>query len=262
VPSRSQHERALRAGAWLALVGVAASLAAGCGGSGSSGKPRLTVSAAASLKGAFERYGRDFPDAQVRFSFGGSDELAAQIRQGVKPDLYAAANVKLSAQLFSEGLLEKPVPFARNRLVIAVPAGSSRVRALSDLARNGVKLVVGAPSVPIGSYTRALLERLPRVQRERILANVRSQEPDVTGVVGKLTEGAADAGFVYATDVIASGGRLDAIELPKRLRGRVAYAVGILPGIEHEQLARAFVSGLLSGRGRAALLEAGFEPPR
>jgi len=255
------HERALRVGAWLALAAVAASLAAGCGG-GSGGKPRLTVSAAASLKGAFERYGRDFPDAQVRFSFGGSDELAAQIRQGVKPDLYAAANVKLPAQLFDQGLLEKPVPFASNRLVIAVPAGSSSVRSLSDLARHGMKLVVGAPSVPIGSYTRALLERLPGVQRERILGNVRSQEPDVTGVVGKLTEGAADAGFVYVTDVIGSGGKLDAIELPERLRGRATYAAGILPGTKHEQQARAFVSGLLSGRGRAALLEAGFEPPR
>ena len=33
------------------------------------------------------------------------------------------------------------------------------------------------------------------------MANVRSEEPDVKGVVGKLTQGAADAGFVYLTDV-------------------------------------------------------------
>ena len=43
---------------------------------------------------------------------------------------------------------------------------------------------------------------------------MRSNEPDVTGIVGKLTQGAVDAGFVYVTDVNATGGELKAIELP------------------------------------------------
>ena len=73
----------------LALVLLVAVLA-GCGGGSS--KPALTVSAAASLKQAFTRYGTQFRDAQARFSFAGSDALAAQIEQGVKPDVYAAAN--------------------------------------------------------------------------------------------------------------------------------------------------------------------------
>src|SRR5699024_2392233 len=68
---------------------------AGTGGSGSGGTPTLTVSAAASLQQAFTAYGRRFTAARARFSFAGSDELAAQIRQGVKPDVYAAANAKL-----------------------------------------------------------------------------------------------------------------------------------------------------------------------
>ena len=43
--------------------------------------------------------------------------------------------------------------------------------------------------------------------------NVRSNEPDVKGVVGKLTQGAADAGFVYRTDLVDG---LKAITLPVR----------------------------------------------
>ncbi len=67
------------------------------------GKPQLTVSAAASLKTAFTEYGKQFPDADARFSFAGSDELAAQIEQGVKPDVFAAANTKLPDDALRQG---------------------------------------------------------------------------------------------------------------------------------------------------------------
>src|SRR4051794_38793209 len=177
---------------------------AGCGGAND--KPELTVSAAASLKHAITDYAGHFDPATVRFSFAGSDELAAQIRQGVEPDVFASANTKLPDQLHAKGLVEQPVVFAANRLVLAVPSGS-RIAGLDDLADGRVNLVVGAASVPVGSYTRQVLDRLPAAQAHAILARVRSEEPDVGGIVGKLTQGAADAGFVYATDVEAAGGK-------------------------------------------------------
>ena len=55
---------------------------------------------------------RDYDGAQLRFSFAGSDELAAQIRKGVKPDVFAAANTKLPEALAKEGRVETPVVFA------------------------------------------------------------------------------------------------------------------------------------------------------
>ena len=91
------------------------------------------MSAAASLKKAFTDYGKQFKDADARFSFAGSDELAAQIEQGVKPDVYAAANTKLPDELYAKGLVEKPTVFAGNRLVLAVPADSAKVTSLEDL---------------------------------------------------------------------------------------------------------------------------------
>ena len=96
----------------------------------------------------------------MRLSFAGSDELAAQIRQGVKPDVYAAANTALPEELHADGLLSEPVEFATNELVIAIPAGSTSAR-LADLRREGTKVAIGSESVPIGSYTRELLARLP-----------------------------------------------------------------------------------------------------
>jgi molybdate transport system substrate-binding protein len=77
-----------------------------CGGGDPAGTPELTVSAAASLKTAFTSYGKQFSPARARFSFAGSDALAAQIEQGVKPDVYAAANTKLPDELYRRGLVE------------------------------------------------------------------------------------------------------------------------------------------------------------
>jgi molybdate transport system substrate-binding protein len=223
--------------------------------------PQLTVSAAASLKTAFTAYGERFSGADARFSFAGSDELAAQIRQGVAPDVYAAANTKLPDELFAEGLVEKPTVFAGNRLVLAVPAEDGAVAALEDLEGDGVTIAIGAADVPVGTYTRTVLEKLPASRRSAILANVRSEEPDVAGITGKLTQGAVDAGFLYSSDVSATAGALKAIELPEDLQPSVAYGVAVVKGTEHPEQARAFVAGLLDGAGARALADAGFLPP-
>ena len=228
---------------------------------GDGGKPQLTVSAAASLKTAFTEYGKQFPGADARFSFAGSDELAAQIEQGVKPDVFAAANTKLPDALYDKGLVEKPTVFAGNRLVLAVPADDAKVDSLEDLEGGGVKLAIGAEDVPIGAYTRTVLDKLPAAQRKAILANVRSEEPDVAGITGKLTQGAVDAGFLYVSDVRATDGKLKAIELPDELQPAVAYGVAVVKGAKQPEQARAFIAGLLDGAGAQALEDAGFEPP-
>jgi molybdate transport system substrate-binding protein len=249
-------------GILLALLVLAV---AGCGDDRVSGsgahKPQLTVSAAASLKTAFTEYGKQFPDADARFSFAGSDDLAAQIEQGVKPDVYAAANTKLPDALYDKGLVDKPTVFAGNRLVLAVPADGARVASLQDLAADGVTIAVGAKDVPVGSYTRAVLDNLPAAQRTAILANVRSEEPDVAGITGKLTQGAVDAGFLYVSDVRATDGTLKAIELPADLQPAVAYGVAVVKGAKHGEEAKKFIAGLLDGAGARALADAGFEPP-
>jgi molybdate transport system substrate-binding protein len=244
----------------ITALAVAAAVA-GCGGgsSGGAGKkkgPELTVSAASSLKTAFLTY-----HSHERYSFAGSDVLAAQIRAGARPDVYAAADTKLPQALYKAGLVDKPVVFAGNRLVLAVPAKGKKVKSLADLAKPGVTIAAGSASVPVGSYTRQAIGRLPGPQAKKILANIRSNEPDVAGVVGKLTQGAVDAGFVYASDVQAAGARLTAIQLPASAQPKVAYAAAVVKGTKLHHKASGFVKGLLTGRGAAALKGAGFDPP-
>jgi molybdate transport system substrate-binding protein len=243
----------------LALPGALAvvSALAGCG---SGAEPALTVFAASSLQEPLGAYGKSFGGAEVRTSFAGSDTLAAQIRQGAGPDVFAAADTGDPAELHREGLVGKPVVFAANELVIAVPTGSA-VASIEDLTRPGTSIVIGDPSVPVGSYTREALAHLPTSRRAAILANVRSEEPEVSSVVAKLVGGAADAGFVYVTDVEATGGELKAVPLPPGLQPEIAYAAAVVSGSGERQLAQRYLDGLLEGKGETELHRAGFLPP-
>jgi molybdate transport system substrate-binding protein len=250
-----------------ALVALAIG-AAGCGGDDDSGggsgssATRLVVSAASSMTKALEECAPRFGDeenADVRLSFGGSDELAAQIQQGAPVDVYAAANTKLPYQLHADGKLDQPVEFATNKFVLAVPKESD-IESVHDLTKDGTKIAIGSESVPIGSYTRETLSKLPPDEEKAILANVRSNEPDVKGIVGKLTQGAADAGFVYVTDVNAASGELQAIELPSELEPQVTYGAGVVTKTKEPEVARRFVDGLAEGTCAGSLEKAGFGP--
>ena len=249
----------MRRAAASLLAGVAV---AGCGGptAGAARPQPVIVSAAASLTEALRACARSDPGLEPRLSFAGSGELAGQLRRGVEPDVYLAADTRLPQELAAEGLVERPVALATNDLVLAVTAGSS-IDELDDLSALGTTLVLGSESVPVGSLARRVLGRLPAAREQAILANVRSEEPDVKGVVGKLVQGAADAGFVYDTDVRATRGALRAIRLPAELRPSVVYRGAVVDGAPHPQAARAYLSSVIAGACARSLRRAGFEPP-
>jgi len=251
------------AGASLAMLAFAA--APGCGddsedsGEESADQPELVVFAASSLGPAFEAYEPEFEGADVRFSFAGSDDLAAQIRQGVAPDVYAAANTELPDALAEEGLLEQPDTFVTNELVLAVPAGSE-IDDVADVEQPGVSLAIGDEDVPVGTYTREVLDELGSGPSEAVLENVASSEPDVSGIVAKLTQGAVDAGFVYRSDVESTDGELEGITLPSEVSPDVAYGIAVTTDAKQPELAQEFVDSVRGGDGQAVLLDSGFGP--
>lgn len=246
----------------LATVGLVAcgNDDASTGGTGAA-HPKLTVLAAASLTEALTSCTRDYPDADVRLSFGGSDELAAQLRRGVPADLYAAANAKLPQQLAGEGVVTTPVVYAGNEVVLAVPATDAKVTSLEDLAaQSSARLAIGSPSVPIGSATRKLLGRLPTAEEQAILDRVKTEEPDVKSVLAKLQRGVVDAAFVYRTDVRAAGDTVRAITLPAATEPRVTYEGAVVRRSKHADAAAALLDDLRGGDCRQALRAAGFLP--
>jgi molybdate transport system substrate-binding protein len=234
--------------ALLCLVGLALALPA------SAEPPQLTVFAASSLTDVFPKI-----DPHQRYSFGGSDQLAFQIRQGAPADVFAAASPKYPDALYAAKLVEKPVVFATNRLVVIVPRSNpAHVRSVYDLKRRGIRLVIGAAGVPIGDYTRKVLAKLGL---QAALKNVVSNEQDVRGVVTKVALGEADAGFVYITDVRSAAAKLRTIDIPARGQPLVRYEIAVVRSSKHPAAARAFVPLVLGAAGRKVLKAYGFGVP-
>ena len=221
-----------------------------------SGATQITVFAAASLTQVFPRI-----DKAPRYSFAGSDQLALQIRQGAPADVFASASPKYTELAYRDGLVAKPVVFATNSLVVLVPKSNpAGIKSVYDLRRPGVKVVAGDKSVPIGSYTRQILDTLGITTD--VMANVVSQETDVKGIVSKVALDEADAGLVYRTDARPVASRTRTVALPAWAQPPIRYELAVMKSSSHAVAARAFVKRVTSQRGRKRLAAAGFGLPK
>ena len=233
----------------FALVALALPSATGAGGN-------FTVFAAASLTEVFPRI-----DKTPRYSFAGSDQLALQIRQGAPVDVYAAASPKYPQLLYHDGLVKKPVTIATNKLIVIVPKSNpAQLHTIYDLRRPGVKVVIGDPGVPIGSYTRQLLDTLGITAA--VMHNVVSQETDVKGIVAKVALGEADAGFVYVTDARPVASKVTKVQIPDWAQPSIRYQLAVVSSTARRVEARAFIRKVTSKRGRLLLKRAGFGLPK
>jgi molybdate transport system substrate-binding protein len=237
------------------LAALAALLALALPASLSAASP-ITVLAAASLTEVFPRI-----DKAPRYSFAGSDQLALQIRQGAPADVFASASPKYAELAYRDGYVLKPVVFATNKLIVLLPRGNpAGIRSVYDLRRAAVKIVIGDKTVPIGTYTRQILDTLGITAD--VTKNVVSEETDVKGIVSKVALGEADAGFVYRTDARPVASRTRTIAVPDWAQPPIRYEVAVVKASTHRAAARAFVAKLMSKRGRGLLAGAGFGLPK
>jgi molybdate transport system substrate-binding protein len=214
---------------------------------------RATVFAAASLTDAFPKIA-----PHARFSFAGSNALAAQIRQGAPADVFASANTALPEALHADGFCSKPVVFTRNTLVLIVPSSNpADIHSVYDLRRKGIKLVIADKGVPVGSYT---LQVLKNMNLSAVLKNVVSRENDVREVLAKVALNEADAGFVYSTDARTVPKKVKVLKIPAWAQPKVQYGICVVSASHNKPGARAFIKRVLSPAGQKILLRYGFLP--
>ncbi len=213
----------------------------------------ITVYAASSLTDVFPQI-----DKGPKYSFGASSTLAAQITQGAPADVFASANTTIPDQLFAKGLVQKPVIFTRNRLVLVVPTSNpAGIHSVYDLKKPGIKLVIAAAAVPVGSYTLQVLKQMALTS---VLSNVVSRESDVRSVLSKVALGEADAGFVYSTDAKTVPGKVNVIKIPAWAQPKVTYEMAVVSSSANKAAAQAYIKEVLSKAGQKKMLAAGFLP--
>jgi molybdate transport system substrate-binding protein len=221
----------------------------------------VVVFAAASLTDAVTEIARDFGNrsgARVVMSFGGSNDLARQIRAGAPADVFVSASAARMDEVVRAGLVrpEDRVDLLSNRLVVVVPARSGlKLEAPQDLLRTR-RLALGDPeAVPAGIYAREWLERMGLWARlrERVVPAL-----DVRAALVAVESGAVDAGVVYRTDVALAKGVRVAFEVPAGENPRILYVAGLLAS-SSKKAARAFFEDLQSPSARSVFERLGFE---
>lgn len=230
----------------------------------------LNVFAAASLTDAFTEIGKNFeagnPGVTVIFNFAGSQALRTQIEEGAPADVFASANTKEMDTLVAGAFVANDAPqmFLTNELVIIVPAGNpAGVNSVESLSHPGLKLVLAAEEVPVGGYSRESFDlmnaRFGSDFKDKVLANVVSNEDNVKQVVAKIQLGEADAGIVYTSDAVAAL-ELPAVEIPAEMNVIAEYPIAALAAAANPELAAAFVEYVLSSKAQTVLQKWGFGP--
>jgi len=221
---------------------------------------QLTIYAAASLGKAFDALATDFerrhPGVDVKpIVYDGSSTLATQLIEGAPADVFASADQKNMQKVVDAGLAENPQLFASNTLVIAMPKGDpAGVRSLSDLADPKLTVVLCAPEVPCGAASKTLLAN------EGVTFTPASLEQNVTAVLTKIAAGEADAGLVYATDVLGNS-QVESIVPEGADKVVNHYPIVSLKGAANSAVASAFVDFVLSDEGQSILSGLGFGAP-
>lgn len=214
----------------------------------------VTFSAAASLTDLgpelISAYAKDTGSTtRIQLNLGSSAQLVQQANADKAPDVLITADTPAIDGLERPGEFDRLGDVASNKLVLAVPAGSTLASAAELPADATVALC--APSVPCGRAAASYLDA------SGLKLNKPSEEDNVRAVLTKLTSGQVDAGFVYATDATAAGEKVKAIALD-----------GLAPNIYPLLISKTAPAGArefgtwLEGDAAGALFEkAGFERP-
>jgi molybdate transport system substrate-binding protein len=257
--------------ALLSFLAVAGPAGAGAASSTSESPPssapadtlagEINVFAAASLTEAFEQIGEAFeaehPDVDVVFNFAASSDLVtAIVDDGAPADVFASADQNNMDRLVEGGRnAGEPETFATNSLEIIVEPGNPLgITGVEDLADPDLIFVTCDPAVPIGAYTQQVLDAAG------VTVTPASLEENVRGIVTKVTSGEADAGIVYATDVLVAGDDAEGVAIPDDINVVAEYPIAAVSDAPNPDGGTAFVEFVLSDPAEQVLSRHGFGP--
>ena len=226
----------------------------------------ITVSAAMSLKNAFEQIGRLYESRhgiKVIFNFGASGTLAIQISGGAPVDVFASASQKEMDDIEKKKCVMPGtrVDFANNSIALIVPSNSKiPLRSFEDLKSDKIKrIAIGNPkTVPAGRYAAEVLEYF---NLSTPLHNKLIFAEHVRQVLDYVARGEVDAGIVYATDAAFSKTDTKVVTIaPEVSHSLIIYPISVVQGTRSEAAANAFIKLVLSDEARKILLKHGFRP--
>ena len=240
----------------------------------------LRVFAAASLANVLNNHKEEFEkenNAKLIFNFGSSSSLYQQLFSGSPSDIYISADFKWTKKLNESTLLydNEYYNFTKNKLVVIMPEDNPKnITSLLDLTNPDVKVIIAAPTTPIGKYTNNTLTKIGEIwgdehspefrgaqwnnYREKVIKNIVSYEPTVSHVVSKVALGVCDVGFAYVSDIKSQQSKLKYLEIPDEVNTIGVYGIAVTDTVSKLNLATKYVEFWLSDEGQTLLADYGF----
>jgi molybdate transport system substrate-binding protein len=241
----------------LSAVGLTLALAATACGNGTT-DVAVRVFAASSLTDCFHDIEHEYahPGRRVELSFGASSQLAIQIVNGAPASVFASAdepNMKKVADAKLTARAAQPMGTAWITVIVA-KGDPLRIANLPDLAKDGVRVALAGPEVPVGRVSRDVLAAAS------VNIHPISNEQNARGVVSRVQLGEADAGLVWSTDAHTVGQKLDVIALPRHNNiGQTTYQIAPMRTDGNHQ-SQQFVDFVRSAAGQRTLRNCGVGP--
>ncbi len=260
----------------LSILMIAAFFLAGCG-SAATATPAETVEeitlkvfAPSSMTDAAKELAANFeagnPNVKVVIEFGHSPTQRLQFTEGATGDVFITAAQKDMDDAITDTTVAAGTAsvIASNQLVIILsPKNASNLEKLEDLANPGVKLLVANTDTPIGKVTLLAFDKMNEQFgdgfKDKVMANIVSNEPGVKPIVSKVKLNEADAGIVYVSDAV-SAPELKTITIQAELNMVTKLNAAPLAKSENPDMAAAFTAYMVSAEGQAVLQKWGFLP--
>jgi molybdate transport system substrate-binding protein len=205
-----------------------------------------------------EKFQQQNKGTTITLNPAASPTLVAQIQAGAPADVFAPADLSNMDKLVTSGnVTASPQTFARNEMEIAVKPGNPHgVKSVRDLPNVGIVSLCGA-QIPCGVYAANILNKAKVTIPESSI----TRGADVKTTLAAVTQGDAQAGIVYVTDVKAAGSAVTGVEIPEAENTIAVYPIAPIAGTSNPKLANAFISYVLSPAGQKVLARYGFLPP-
>ena len=220
----------------------------------------LNVFAAASMTETLieiqEMYKEAAPNVTLVFNFDSSGTLKTQIQEGADCDVFISAAQKQMNQLDKEAdpevnpdgldyVLEGTrVNLLENKVVLAVPDGNPKnIESFADLGTDKLSLLaLGNEDVPVGQYSTEILTNLGILDSLEAAGKI-TYGSNVKEVTTQVSEAAADAGIIYATDAFSA--KLTVVDQAgSDLCKQVIYPAAVLNVSKNQEAAKEFLAYL------------------
>jgi molybdate transport system substrate-binding protein len=185
---------------------------------------------------------------RVDMAYKGSGCLLADIEFSRKGDLYMPGEAEYMDQARQKGFIVESVPVATMETVIITPLDKGDVKSLSDLAKPGLKVGLGAaPQTAVGVAAKKVLEKAGLW--DAVSKNVIMNALNVVELANSCKLGGLDAAIVWDATAHLAKDEVRVVKIDPRISYKTTIPLGTLKFSRHPDKAQLFVNLVQSAEG-------------